>query len=61
MSRATNQYIDDLNITFLDISPIFIIATGALILICYLKGEKPQWQWNGKKIKGHLFKRWPKS
>jgi len=28
---------------------IFLIL--ALILVCYVKGEKPQWRWSGKKIK----------
>ncbi|KKP87224.1 MAG: hypothetical protein UR89_C0004G0013 [Candidatus Roizmanbacteria bacterium GW2011_GWA2_35_8] len=27
-----------------------IFATILLIIICYLKGEKPEWRWGGKKI-----------
>jgi hypothetical protein len=27
----------------------FIILTSLLIAICYLKGEKPKWQWGNKK------------
>ena len=28
---------------------VIAIITGLLILVCYLKGEKPKWQWGGKK------------
>jgi hypothetical protein len=28
----------------------FIILTILLLTICYLKGEKPEWRWEGKKI-----------
>ena len=29
----------------------FILSIFILIFICYKKGEKPRWQWNGKPIK----------
>lgn len=29
----------------------FGFLTIILILICYLKGEKPEWRWGGKRIK----------
>jgi hypothetical protein len=28
--------------------PAIFIATGALLAICYWKGEKPRWRWGGK-------------
>jgi len=31
--------------TFYGVTPIIIIATGILIGICILKGEKPGWRW----------------
>lgn len=31
--------------------PRTFVLTLLLILICYKKGEKPEWRWKGKKIK----------
>lgn len=28
--------------------PIELVLTGLLILICYIKGEKPSWRWGDK-------------
>ncbi|MEK7584942.1 MAG: hypothetical protein AAB455_00250 [Patescibacteria group bacterium] len=30
------------------LNPPFIIATGILLLVCYLTGEPPRWRWGGK-------------
>jgi hypothetical protein len=30
----------------------FIVITVPFLIICYLKGEKPHWQWNGKPRSG---------
>ncbi len=29
-------------------SPVFIISTVLLLIICYKKGEKPRWRWGNK-------------
>jgi len=29
-------------------APKFILLTLSFLAICYLKGEKPAWHWNGK-------------
>ena len=34
--------------TLLGIAPQFMIATALLLVICYLKGEKPRWRWGEK-------------
>lgn len=26
----------------------FVVLTSLLLIICYLKGEKPEWRWGGK-------------
>jgi hypothetical protein len=31
--------------TLFGVAPICIVLTILLILICYLKGEKPRWRW----------------
>lgn len=35
--------------TLINFVPRFLLLTVALYLVCYVKGEKPRWQW-GKKI-----------
>jgi len=37
--------------TFMNFFPRTILLVLLLIFICYLKGEKPEWRWDGKKIK----------
>jgi len=39
----THPQFDD--VVLLAFGKIFLL-TGMLLLICYLKGEKPKWQWN---------------
>lgn len=29
--------------------PLMVLYTAALIIICYLTGEKPEWRWGKKK------------
>ena len=31
--------------TLISFSPIFILTTVILLIICYKKGEKPEWRW----------------
>lgn len=31
--------------TLIVFAPIFIVATGLLLVICYRKGEYPHWSW----------------
>ncbi len=31
--------------------PEFVFLTFLLIIICYIRGEKPRWQWAGKPTK----------
>jgi hypothetical protein len=35
--------------TLLGYSPFFILSTAVLLIICYLTGEKPSWNWGKKK------------
>jgi len=29
--------------------PVFLFATAVLVVVCYLTGEKPKWQWGPPK------------
>lgn len=31
--------------TVAQLLPRFVIATGILIAVCYVRGEKPRWRW----------------
>lgn len=33
------------NILPIPFVPYFIVVTVALVVVCYLKGEKPRWRW----------------
>ncbi len=35
--------------TFIDMAVPFLVLTGLFILVCYLKGQKPRWQWGEEK------------
>lgn len=37
-----NMYAELLPIPYV---PFFVVITAALVLICWLKGEKPRWRW----------------
>ncbi|MFZ5425141.1 MAG: hypothetical protein ACOZAO_05070 [Patescibacteria group bacterium] len=48
-----------ISVTALEAQPEWALATVLievfmLIIVCIVKGEKPEWRWGGKKIK------WPK-
>lgn len=34
--------------TLIGVAVPFLALTGILVVVCYLKGEKPRWQWGGE-------------
>lgn len=50
--RHVNSVTNSVNGSLLSIVPETFILTILLIIICHATGEKPEWRWGGKKIKG---------
>lgn len=43
-----NRYTHSSSDALFSIAIPFVALTVPLLIICYLKGEKPEWRWNGK-------------
>ncbi len=51
VSEIVRLYLTNtMNDLFIWYLPEVCILVGALIFICYLTGEKPEWRWGGKSI-----------
>ncbi len=49
-SWSVDMYTRSVHAVNLSLLPRTLLATAILLVICYLKGETPKWQW-GKKTK----------
>lgn len=47
--NLTNKTINSSTDALINFAPKFIVLTVALIIVCYLKGEKPKWSWGDSK------------
>lgn len=47
-ARNIDLYVYSTHDTLVNFTLPFVINTIFLLIICYCRGEKPRWRWNGK-------------